>query len=92
MYGISTDEIIGHEFNYKHNLCKSYRAWSGKICQNGSARKGGPIIYDGSDVTIIADMIKWKLIWQIDGDKVEESAITAAMRACKLYFFVGMYD
>lgn len=43
-------------------------------------------------MTIIADMIKWKLIWQIDGDKVEESAITAAMRAYKLYFFVGMYD
>lgn len=43
-------------------------------------------------MTIIADMIKWKIIWEIDGDKVEELAITAAMRACKLYFFVGMYD
>ena len=43
-------------------------------------------------MTIIADLIKWKVIWEIDGDKVAEALITTAMKAGQLYFFIGMYD
>ena len=69
MYGISTDKAIGINTPYSHAEGKSYYGANGRIYQNGGARVGGPVVHDGSTVTIVADLLNWRIIWEVNGTK-----------------------
>ena len=58
---------------------------------NKKGSKYGHIVNDGSTVTIIADLINWKVFWEVDGNKAAESSIPVRMRRKKIYFLLTMY-
>ena len=39
----------------------------------------------------MADLINWKVSWEVNGNKLAEAEISAAMRANKLYFIISMF-
>ena len=46
---------------------------------------------DGSLVTVVADLVSWKVVWKIDGIKAAEELIPEVMRINKFYFYITMY-
>ena len=60
-YGICTPTVIGTKAPYKHPECLSYFAFDGTIYENNRQIIGTPAIYDGSTITIIADLILFRV-------------------------------
>ena len=90
MYGISTDAVKGMKDPYDHMECRSYYASLGHVVQDEDNRKVGPVLEDGNTITIIADLIKWKITWEINNKEVAYSFITERMKKKNLYFIVSM--
>ena len=63
MYGISTDKTKGMHNPYNHAECKFYYARNGRVYYNGTYRTVGTAIHDGSIVTMVADLLKWRIAW-----------------------------
>ena len=55
------------------------------------SRAGEGAINDGMIITIIADLVNSKIIWESNGKKLAEAEISESMRANKLYFIIIMY-
>ena len=77
---------------YKHLEFKAYYAHSGYVRENGGGRAGGSAISDGSSVTITADLINWRITWEMNGNLLASADISPAMKANKLYFIIVMYN
>ena len=76
-----------------HVECKVYYAYNGNVYENGATyRAGKSQINDGSNVTITADLINWKVIWEMNGTFLAQAQISSAMKANKLYFIIVMYS
>ena len=90
MYGISTDKTVGMVNPYYHLECKAYYAYDGNVYENGGNRAGECAISDGSSVTITADLINWRITWEMNGNLLASADISPAMKANKLYFIIVM--
>ena len=90
MYGISTDKTVGMIRPYIYLECKAYYACNGRVFENGGQRAGGSAISDGSSVTITADLINWRITWEMNGNLLASADISPAMKANKLYFIILM--
>ena len=90
MYGISTDKTVGMVNPYHHLEFKAYYAYNGHVWENGGGRAGGSAISDGSSVTITADLIDWRITWEMNGNLLASADISPAMKANKLYFIIVM--
>ena len=92
MYGISTDKTVGMLNPFHHLECKAYYAYNGLVYENGTQRASGSAISDGSSVTITADLINWRITWEMNGNLLASADISPAMKAHKLYFIIFMFN
>jgi len=62
-YGLSTENVIGIRSPYRNSQCLSYFAYDGTVYANNKQFLGAPAIYDGSTITMVADLVNYKIKW-----------------------------
>jgi len=62
-YGLSTEATIGMRAPFKNTQCITYFGYDGTIYANNRQKTGSPSIFDGSIITVVADLVNYKIKW-----------------------------